>query len=272
MEIFLSSERVEVPTAPARPPAQQMTSFSMEDVFTNDSPRPQRNLATVQAIAAQPSDNRLLALKNTNAGHIDHITGEWRSNDPIGPATINSSARTDNSDSVIQHGKADTSREEFPVRTNIISDIFTIEPTRNELAHEAIDRLFERIIIEARLQEYDVNESQPTKVLCALLNQSYDPDTMNEIKSSTRELKIGWEIVRAVALMMDPEEAKLRLASHWANLITIPHFDAFTQSGPEMPFVVKEQSRNSQSALRMTPGMSSSRKAPNSLQSLTEWL
>ncbi|KAE9987845.1 hypothetical protein EG328_001271 [Venturia inaequalis] len=88
-----------------RPPIKNLTSFVMDDVFEDasqiaggedisldnppETPLTGPNISNVAVLT-----ENLAHFKSSSTGHVDHITGEWRSNDPAGSAIIGRSGRT----------------------------------------------------------------------------------------------------------------------------------------------------------------------------------
>ncbi|QDS75747.1 hypothetical protein FKW77_008513 [Venturia effusa] len=94
------------PSPPQRPVLKNLTSFVMDDMFDDESQttvgqdvslehaaRP-ASLTGSNAHDAATQTDCLAHFKSTSTGHVDHITGNWYSNDPAGPVVIGTNGRT----------------------------------------------------------------------------------------------------------------------------------------------------------------------------------
>lgn len=89
-----------------RYPIQNNKSFVMDDVFEDVSQYTVKMDIFSDILAENPSSTslnvsdasvqteHLAHLKSSSAGHVDHITGDWHSNDPAGSAIIGRGGRT----------------------------------------------------------------------------------------------------------------------------------------------------------------------------------
>ncbi|TLD37629.1 hypothetical protein E2P81_ATG04441 [Venturia nashicola] len=96
-----------------RPPIKSLTSFVMDDVFFEESSQDDAFLdsssKTLSSTSTKISDaavqtENLAHLKSSSSGHVDHITGDWHSNDPAGSAIIGKSGRTVSAELRYQQG------------------------------------------------------------------------------------------------------------------------------------------------------------------------